>query len=435
VRGNAPAANSGRAGGGDPRLFHAGDAGRPLDAVEFAALMAPLGPWPASRRVAVAVSGGADSLCLALLAAGWGKPVGLIIDHGLRSESATEACVTQARLARIGVPGRIIRLQNLAPGPALAARARAARYEALTSGALDAGCLDLLLGHHRGDQAETLVMRRGARSGPAGLAAMPRVTHTAALRLLRPLLDVPAIRLRATLRAAGLAWVEDPSNHNQAALRTRIRLALGEAGGEALDAAATDASRYAMLRAAAEHHAAGILAARAALYPEGYATLAPGPIPPGALASLLQAIGGNPYPPNGAALARLAANPVPAVLAGVRLLAAGRLGPGLLVVREQAAMQPPVAATPGTMWDGRFYLAETALPAPDATLGALGAEAARLRHASRLPFAVLATLPALRVNGALAVVPHIGYPDVETCARMAIMFRPPIPVAGAPFGA
>ena len=51
--------------------------------------------------------------------------------------------------------------------------------------------------------------------------------------------------------------------------------------------------------------------------------------------------------------AALAAAPRPATLAGARLLRAGRLGPGLLVVREAAAMAPPVRK-PGVVWDGRF---------------------------------------------------------------------------------
>ena len=79
-------------------------------------------------------------------------------------------------------------------------------------------------------------------------------------------------------------------------------------------------------------------------------------MPPAALGALIQAIGGASYAPAPDAVAALAARPRPATLGGVRLLPAGRLGPGLLVVREAAAMAPPTAAVPGAMWDGRYRL-------------------------------------------------------------------------------
>jgi len=401
---------------------------------EFAGLMAPLGAWPAGRRVAVAVSGGADSLCLAVLAAGWGDPVALIVDHGLRAESAAEAALTAARLAGLGVPALILKLAGLARGPALAARARAARYESLTEAALQAGCLDLLLAHHLGDQAETLLMREAARSGPAGLACMEPVLHTHAVRLVRPLLAVPPGRLRATLRARGVGWVEDPSNQDPAAQRARIRAALGPEPIAAHAALAARASLAGRQRKAAEQAAAAWLAERAAVFSEGYAVLSPGALLPYALARLIQCIGGGSYPPGRKALARLAENPVPSVLGGVRLMQAGRLGPGLLVVREAARMQPPMAARPGTLWDGRFRMAHAARLPDGASIGAVGADAARLRAFTALPAVVLQTLPAVRVNGALAAVPHIGYPDRWTCAAMATSFAPARPAAGAPFG-
>jgi hypothetical protein len=93
-----------------------------------------------------------------------------------------------------------------------------------------------------------------------------------------------------------------------------------------------------------------------------------------------------------------------------------------------------VPALPGAAWDRRFRLDASAAPPPGATLGALGAAAATLRRHSDLPSAVLAALPAIRVHGVLAAVPQIGYPDVETCARMAVLFCPASPAAGAPFG-
>ncbi len=200
----------------------------PLTPAEFAALMAPLGPFEPKPRLAVAVSGGADSLALVLLADGWarargGAALGLIVDHGLRTESGGEAEQARATLASRGIAALVLRAIGLRHGPALAARARTARYALLRTACAEAGIVHLLMGHHAADQAETVITRALAGSGPAGLAGMAALAEEAGLRLLRPLLCIRPARLRATLAAAGVAWAEDPSNADPAALRSRLR--------------------------------------------------------------------------------------------------------------------------------------------------------------------------------------------------------------------
>ncbi len=189
----------------------------PLTDSDFAALMAPLGPFEPAPRLAAAVSGGPDSTALALLAHAWvrrcgGSLLALIVDHGLRPESGQEATTVAARLAERGINARILPLTGLTAGPALAERARTARYATLLDACRDAGILHLLLGHHAADQAETVIMRALSSSGPAGLAGMAVLHETPSVRLLRPLLFVPPARLRATLAAAGIGWEDDPSN-------------------------------------------------------------------------------------------------------------------------------------------------------------------------------------------------------------------------------
>jgi tRNA(Ile)-lysidine synthase len=320
----------------------------------------------------------------------------------------------------------------------LAARARAARYAALAEAAAAAGLVDLLLGHHARDQAETLLIRQAAHSGPAGLSGMAAVSETPGLRLVRPLLAADPERLRATLLAQGIGWAEDPSNADPRAARTAARARLGCAalGCAALALRlAEDAARAGQCRAAAEGGIAATLAARATLFPEGHALLTPGPIAPDCLAALLRAVAGAPYPAGGTALARLAADPAPATLGGVRLMPAGRLGPGLLVVREAAAMRAAIPAGDGALWDGRFRLcAEGGLPA-GATLGALADDAPLLRRHTDLPSAVLRTLPALRTREGGLAVPPLGYFSGWTNRRVRLTLCPPNPAAGAPFRA
>ncbi len=433
---------------------------------------------------AVAVSGGADSLCLAWLSRAWGTPLGLIVDHGLRPESAAEASATAATLARMGIVSRILALKNLAPGPGLAARAREARYQALIAATREAGLTHLLLGHHEGDQAETYLIREARRSGAAGLACMASSRALPDVRLVRPLLGTAPERLREILRNEGIAWVEDPSNRDLRTTRAQMRALLadtlsmppdphpghdirhlsrlpphfGEGRRGVLRSLALErAQAYGVARAREEARVAAILGERAAIFPQGFAVLSPGPIDAPCLAALIRGVAGAAYPAGREALERLArAEKLCGTLGGVRFLPAGKLGPGTLVVREAAAMQAPVPARAGVVWDRRFRLeifggamrAKTPHPTlcPEegerafggtlhegCTLGALGDDAAQFSGEAGLPAAVLRTLPALRAGAGLYAVPHLRHFKLWTNSEVRLTFMPSTPVAGAPF--
>lgn len=390
--------------------------------------MAPLEPFGGDRRVAVAVSGGADSMALALLLARWGRPLALIVDHGLRPDSAAEAAQAAARLGERGIAARVLPPLRLARGPALAARARDARYAALSRACREAGLSDLLVAHHAQDQAETLLLRRNAGSGPAGLAGMAAVTHGDTVRLLRPLLPVLPARLRATLRAAGMEWAEDPTNNDLATPRARIRADLRERDGTAVETLCRDAQGFGLDRRAAEADAAEELARRVTLLPCGVAVIAGGTLGAAALSALIWTVSGARYPPAPAAVARLAGELRPSTLGGAAVV---RTTSGWMVGREAAAQAPDVPAKQGLVWDGRFRLLSRV---PDGcTIGPLGAEASRLRRWSGLPSALLRTLPAIRCNCALFAVPHLFYPDQDACRIALIAFCPSRPASPTPF--
>ncbi len=408
--------------------------------------MARLGPFEPCPALAVAVSGGADSLALALLAQDWaaargGSVLALLVDHGLRAASAAEVAQTLARLAGQGIASRVLALEGLMHGPGLAARARAARHAALAEACAAAGIVHLLFGHHAADQAETLRMRARAGSGPLGMAAMAALVEGQRVRLLRPLLAVAPSRLRSLLRARELGWVDDPSNHDPATLRARLRAELADPEGDGAEIAAlvAEARRHGAARATAEARVAAELADRVRLHPAGWAVIsAPALSAPAlsalALSALLRTVAGRAYPAPRAAVAALADHPRAATLAGVRLLPAGRAGGrgDWLLVREAAAMAPPVAARRGAMWDGRFRLGGD--PPPNTTLGTLGHDSVALRRLRPdWPAAVLATLPCLRRDGRLVAVPALQYPDAAACACLQVAFTPALPLSGAPF--
>ena len=214
---------------------------QPVDAGTFARLMAPFDPFEADPVVAVAVSGGRDSLALALLTRDWatargGRIVALIVDHGLRSGSDEEAAGTRALLEGLGIEALILCWSGPKPQSGLQAAARTERYRLLSAECRRRGILHLLLAHHADDQAETVTMRAIRGSGPDGLAGMSALVERADVRLLRPLLGMPRARLTATLLARGVPWIDDPSNADPRFERARLRatspLGMSIAGSE-----------------------------------------------------------------------------------------------------------------------------------------------------------------------------------------------------------
>jgi tRNA(Ile)-lysidine synthase len=377
---------------------------------EFFTALDRLGPFGPAPRLAVAVSGGADSMALALLASDWcgqrgGCLTAIMIDHGLRAGSAAEAETTRARLESRGISARILGVLGLHPGPAMQERARAARYEALARGAREAGCIHLLTGHHAADQAETVAMR--AARGPHGLEGMAAWAPREDFLLLRPLLGFDPARLRDYLRGQGMGWVEDPSNADPKFERVRLRMAGADA------AAANPAARQ-----AEEYESADFLGRHATIRPEGFAVIHADTAPPAALGALLRMLGGKNYAPAREAVAGLAAGLRPATIGGVRIAAAGRHGPGWLLAREPAGCAAPVPAVAGAVWDRRFRLRSAC---SGSMLGALGADAAKFRQAVELPSFVLRAMPCLRG------------PDDGVSFPAPAIFAPPAPAAGHPF--
>ena len=422
---------------------------QPVSAAEFSSLLGRLGPFGRRPCLGLAVSGGADSLALAVLTQAWAQAAGgrtqaFIVDHGLRTEARQEAEGAVATLQSLGIAARILPLRDLTPGPGISDRARAARYHALAEACRAAGILHLLLGHHAADQAETLLMRALRGSGDAGLAGMATVTETDGLRLLRPLLTMPPGRLRATLRAAGLPWAEDPTNADPHYMRARLRAFRADAAGTgpATRALTAATQAYGQRRGEVERAAAAFLARHAVIRPEGFLRIASdGPWPAEALSGATRMVTGAAYPPDPAVISRIAADPAGQigsglVFGGARLVPAGRLGAGFMLCREEAAMAAPVPASPGSLWDGRFRLPWDESGWPQTQIAALGDDATRFRRVSDLPAAVLRTLGCFRdaATGRLLSVPALPWAAEGETSGRRLIFSPAVAAAGAPFG-
>ncbi len=410
----------------------------PLTLPELRSRLDALGPFEQRPVLGVAVSGGADSMALAILAAEWaaGRGGGIeafIVDHGLRDGSAAEAAATARRLAGLGIAVRILAWEGAKSRAGIQAAAREARYRLLLQACRAAGILHLLLAHHADDQAETVALRAERGSGRRGLAGMPAIREVEGLRLLRPLLDIAKARLTATLRQRGIDWIEDPSNRDPRFARARLR-------GTPLPAPPAGLGRD---RAAEDLDLAAWMAVRARPHPLGFVRVDLAGIdalPPLAIERLVITVSGRTLPPRRERLDRLVdrlgRGDHTATLGGCILR---RRGFELLVMREPRAASEVAETGPGQelQWDGRFRIAL----APDAAPGVLrclgsdgqaALDAASRRRSRLVPAIVRLGLPSLWRGGRLAWHPFLTAPSGMT-EVLRCGFVPPIGLAQAPF--
>ena len=416
--------------------------------------MAVLEPFERRPRLAVAVSGGPDSMALCLLAKRWtqargGATVGLIVDHGLRPESASEARQVTAWLSARRIPRQILSWRGAKPGSGVQAAARAARYDLLCAWCRAAGVLHLLTAHHRDDQAETVALRQARGSGADGLAGIAPVRELSGLRLLRPLLTVPKAALIELLETAGQLWLEDPSNRAAGFARARLRR------GADLDVPRLVrlACQSAADRAALDRAVAAWLAQHGRISAAGFVVLerqelaaAPIAVAQRAVQQTLITVGAKPYPPRQARLSPLLDALREERASRARTLGGCRVlpcGDQLLVCREAGTIDQVIEPRAGVWhaWDGRFVVRVTG-EVRGLRVRALGEDGwrqlARLPEpAGRpdLPAAVGQSLPALWRGDRLLAVAKPG--SIVLCPAEPVTiearYRPPQPLAGAPF--
>ncbi len=437
----------------------------PLTDGEFAAAMTALGPFEAAPALAVAVSGGPDSMALCLLADTWARARGggvlaLIVDHGLRPGSAGETRRAAAWLFGRGIASEILPWSGDKPATAIHARARRARYRLLADRCRERGLLHLLVGHQLEDQAETLLLRQAAGSGLAGLAGMSALVETGAVRVLRPLLDVRKRRLRAYLAGRGQAWIEDPSNTDPRFARAQVREALPSLA-ETPDALSETAARYRGLRQLGDDAVAALLARHCRLHPLGFVRLDAAMVGAAdeasvdaALGRVAATVGGTAFPPAARKLLRLRRHLLSEAPAAISLgrciwqASPGSRGTGgeatvFQVFRESRGLPAALRLVPDreVEWDGRFLVRVGSIAgrwAGGLRLEALGEagwpEALRLSPLLRdaVPRRPALSLPVLRDERGLLAVPVLGlYREPGAEAIASVRFRPRRSLSGA----
>ena len=348
--------------------------------------------------IAMALSGGGDSLALALITTDWARAHGrrlliLTVDHRLRPESAawTDACAATA--ARLGADFQALAWEGAKPATGLPAAARTARHRLIAEAARSAGAKVVLMGHTASDRLEAAAMRTAGSTTPSPREWVPSPAwpEGRGIFLLRPMLNQTRADIRAWLAQRGETWIEDPANEDPRFARARARAGLS--GGETDDLAPP--RDIADLARAAADLAGGLAAPRATLQDA----------PQAFLATACLCAAGTARPPRGDALGRLMEalrgdGPFTATLAGARIEA----GDGdLRFLRDagRGGLAPLTLAAGVTgVWDGRFEISTDRAVTIQALAGhAAGLPAAQRTELQRLPGGARGTLPFITGEG------------------------------------
>ena len=353
---------------------------------------------PDGAPVAVAVSGGGDSIALLVIASAWaaraGRPlVALTVDHDLQPASAGWCDFVAERATTLGVRSRTLVWKGEKPRSGVPAAARAARHALLAGAARDIGARVVLMAHTADDALEAQAMRSAGCSVPTPRrwSPSPAWPEGRGVFILRPLLGVRRAALRELLRRCGERWIEDPANEDPRYARAAARRRLAE---QATDPPTPPKVRREAGWAAVVEGAAGDLGApRASFAAPGGRQL---------LGAMLLCAAGGARPPRGESLERLlprlaAGERFVASLAGARIEASGE---AVTCCREAGERHrgglADVALPVGeAVFDGRFLLAATE---PGWRVGPLRGVVKRLPEADRarlagLPAAARAALP------------------------------------------
>jgi len=178
-----------------------------------------------NKTIAVAFSGGSDSLALLLLLKLHypETTMALTVNHNLRTESGEESKKCQEFAKKLGISHHILNWHHEGVSSNIQEKARKARYNLLTEFCAQNKIEYLFVAHNKNDVAETFMTNLFRGSGIYGLSAIPAISSYNNIKIIRPLLSFDKITLQTFLKKQKLNWIEDPSNQKEYFLRTKIR--------------------------------------------------------------------------------------------------------------------------------------------------------------------------------------------------------------------
>ena len=180
------------------------------------------------KKFAVAVSGGADSICLTFLLNEFCKAnnvdlIAITVDHKLRKESTEEAKSISKYMKKLGIKHIVLTWEHPDIKSNIQGKARKARYKILCDYCIEKDIKHLFVGHNYDDQAETVMLRILRGSGINGIAGIEACSKMYGTMIIRPLLNFKKSEILAFVKAKGLVWIEDKSNADAKFDRVKVR--------------------------------------------------------------------------------------------------------------------------------------------------------------------------------------------------------------------
>ena len=411
---------------------------KPILVSEFDLLFSPILEKNVCK-IAVAVSGGPDSLALVWLLRQWCinagvKLMALTVDHRLQPNSTENARKVYEWLKSWDVDCQILTWLGVKPNTRIQENARINRYKLILDWCIQNEFENLALAHHQEDQAETFMIRIIQGSGTDGLACMQANSKRRGVRLLRPFLAVPKSRLLATLKIQNQEWLDDPANTNPIFTRTLVRKLTKSLGKRGIDTArlAVLSGQFGRLRMRLENLTQVAIDRAANIYPTGWASVnsqvfrsLPDEIGRRVIIYLIKSIGGRHYPPRRKALDRLIhflrfSDNFSAYSLG-RCSIRRKNKNHLIIIREEHNPKriTRIISAGSVMWRGVFQcslkgIAENGsqklrlLPLGSQGWAQIVQENPNLRNAG-IPYRVALTLPAVFDDQGVVSVPHLNY--------------------------
>lgn len=361
------------------------------------------------RPLALALSGGGDSIALLRLAAAWARAndrrlLALTVDHGLSPYSADWTAFAERAAREAGADWRGMGWSGPKPATGLPAAARRARHRLIAEAAREAGARVILLAHTADDIAEGEVMRAGGSTlgRLRDWSPSPAWPEGRGLMLLRPMLGAGRREVRDWLSGQGADWIDDPGNEDPRFARSRARKALNPVSSGEAPADPSPPILSGSMPPFGSHRGDGVAVERPVPLPseEGLLRL-DRDTAPRILAATLVCAGGGDRLPRGERLEAVVSalrkdEDLTATLCGARIEARGAQ---ILVTREAGEFvrrpRPPLPLTPGveTVWDGRWLVT---VETPGWSVAPAAGRMAALSDADR---AVLKGLPAVARGG------------------------------------
>lgn len=393
--------------------------------------------------IAVACSGGGDSMALALLLAEWadkknGRVVAITVDHGWHKGSAAEVKQVGAWLKKHGIAHVVLPWKGRKLARDKQELVRKARFKLLTDYCKQHKISQLFAAHTIEDQAETFLQRLSHGGSVDGLSAMSAITTMYDVTLVRPLLTISKTDILAYLKKRRQAYVNDPVNEDASYARVKMRklLPLLAEAGISVERLARTATIMARARAHLEEETGRFISRECKIAPEGYARIKHMPaseeIALRAVTTLIMIVGGQEVKTRGSDLAKLCA-----ALQDPKFKSASLAGcvfqrnkDEVLIYRDlrSAAREKPVKPGATVVWDNRFEVTLKTSPTP-LKVGALTQGGwAKLVRAHQLKNTypnknILYCLPALRdAKGTIIAVPHLKYTS-DKAVQCSASFR------------